>query len=80
MKSLIQRTGEARVRFISNTGDDPDQLFLGPKEYHEFNQLCLEYGIHITYPGTRRGPDEFMGMTIIGLMSDGLRVGRTESA
>jgi hypothetical protein len=76
MSDFIQRVHEAKARYTQQTGDWPDQLFLGPKEYAEFNEMCREYA-KFSATVAAGGLGECAGMTIIGLMSDGLRVGRT---
>lgn len=74
MSTFFSRVREAAARYTRETGEWPTQLFLGPKEYEEFNEMCLADPWHLD--GMRLGK-ECAGMTIIGLMSDGLRVGRT---
>lgn len=75
MSTFLSRVHDAKTRYTRRTGEWPEQLFLGPKEYMEFREMCAEYppGLMVSCSG----PDECAGLTIIGLMSDGLRVGRT---
>lgn len=73
--SFLFRVRDVKARYTQQTGEWPDQLFLGPKEYMEFKEMCAEYAVFRR--SETGGPSECDGMTIIGLMSDGLRVGRT---
>ncbi len=80
MNDLLSRVRSARDRYCRDTGEWPDQIFLGPAEYMEFKELLKEYATFSTHSDgidRRDGPDELMGMTIIGLMSDGVRAGHT---
>lgn len=75
MNDFLSHVHDAKARYTRLTGDHPEQLFLGPREYMQFKELCREYA---TFQRTDCNiSDECAGMTIIGLMSDGLRVGRT---
>lgn len=81
MKTLLQRVREAKDRYTQETREYPDQVFLGPAEYREFQELIHEYRTFYFSPqkgmDLKDGPGELLGMKIIGLMSDGLRVGHT---
>lgn len=74
-KSFVERVHDARVRFITRYRYDSSHLFLGPAEYHEFREWVTQSVLYARTDG--KTTDEFAGMTIIGLMSDGLRVGIT---
>lgn len=75
MTPFLTRVCEAKARYTRETGEWPTQLFLGPKEYMEFKEMCASMP---SFPRADGGTgSELDGMTIIGLMSDGLRVGRT---
>jgi hypothetical protein len=72
---FLSRVHDARARYVAKTGDYPEQLFLGPKEYMEFKEFVAGYALFQRTDGMTNS--ELSGMTIIGLMSDGMRVGRT---
>lgn len=72
--SISHRVYEAKARFTMKTGDWPTDIFLGPKEYAELKELVRG---DVTYArmDTAVAHEEFAGMRVIGLMSDGVRAG-----
>jgi len=72
--SISDRVKEAKTRFTMKTGDWPTDIFLGPREYAELKELIRG---DMTYArmDTAVAHQEFCGMRVIGLMSDGVRAG-----
>jgi hypothetical protein len=72
--SISHRVHEAKARFTMKTGDYPTDIFLGPSEYRELNELIRGDPTYANME-TSVAHKEFAGMRVIGLMSDGCRAG-----
>lgn len=77
MSDLNNRVLRAKNEFTRRTGMVADQLFLGPSEYHQFKENIHEMSHYAAADKSTHAT--FHGMTVIGLMSDGVRRGCTEA-
>ncbi len=72
--SISERVHNAKARFVMKTAEYPTDIFLGPKEYHELKELIRGNPMYERIDAIA-SHEEFAGMRVIGLMTDGCRAG-----
>ncbi len=77
--TFLSRVYTCKFKFEQQTGLEPTQLFLGPREREELSRYVMQLEANgwmvIMRGGSIVAPIELAGMKIIGLASDGMRAG-----